>query len=207
MKGTTNRPLAPGFSIRKISALTFQGSWTCSRTLSQITKSKVASPNGREAAVAWMSGPLKACTSSPTYRFPFSRSNARFPAAAPTAPAATTATAGESSGSTSATKSGLRRSGSLPSGSITDATPEPPPRRCRSERHALHLAARAVEARPADDDPRADRLCAAATRLAGAVVDAMLELEPARAAEAAATPGDGRAPAPDRVLEHGAGRA
>src|SRR3989442_5627794 len=96
---------------------------------------------------------------------------------------------------------------SFRSGSVSDATSEPPPRRWRSERHALHLAARAVEARPADDDPRADRLCAAATRLAGAVVDAMVELEPARAAEAVAIVGDGRAPTPDRVVEHGAGPA
>src|SRR3989442_12774711 len=96
---------------------------------------------------------------------------------------------------------------SFRSGSVSDATSEPPPRRWRSERHALHLAARAVEARPPDDHARADRLCAAPTRLAGAVVDAMVELEPARAAEAVAVVGDGRAPAPDRVGEHGAGRA
>src|SRR5207237_3424058 len=76
-----------------------------------------------------------------------------------------------------------------------------------SERGALRLAPRAVEARPPDDHPRADRPPAAPARLAGAVVDTMAELEPARAAEAVAVVGDRRAAAPDRLLEHGAGRA
>src|SRR5881392_375601 len=76
-----------------------------------------------------------------------------------------------------------------------------------SERRVLHLASRAVEARPPDDHARADRPCAAPARLAGAVVDPMAELEPARAAEAVAVVGDRRAAASDRLVEHGAGRA
>src|SRR5258708_39865636 len=81
-----------------------------------------------------------------------------------------------------------------------------PDRRAEDRSRRSALARGAVEARPPDDRARTDRGAAPHARLARAVVDAVLELEPALTAEAVAIVGDRRAATADRFREHGARR-
>src|SRR5581483_2880271 len=75
-----------------------------------------------------------------------------------------------------------------------------PVRRAGLTPRRLTLAARAVEARPTDHDPRADRRRARPTGLARPVVHGERQLEPSLAAEPVAVVRDRRPAEPDRLV-------
>src|SRR5438046_5808092 len=86
-----------------------------------------------------------------------------------------------------------RRHGSTPRGWHRRASP--------SRRATSALTARTVEGGAADQDAGPDRRPTPRTRLAGAIVDAVIELEPALPAETIPVVGDRRAATADRLGE------